>query len=147
MKRGGSGECSLVFVHPELASGCCGNLRLGEASCLLQPEETSGLGTNKGRNLFLPTAPPVPKGASPELSSGACVARGEEEVRVLGFPQNESAVKLPNPKGSTPNRPVPKALQEGFNNLATVCTSLSPRPEQLITMRGLPSSWGQRVSK
>ncbi|EAZ93492.1 hypothetical protein CY0110_16892 [Crocosphaera chwakensis CCY0110] len=31
--------------------------------------------------------------------------------------------------------------------LATVCTSLSPRPEQLIIIRGLPSSWGQRVSK
>ena len=34
----------------------------------------------------------VSKGASPELGSGACVARGEEEVRVLGFPQDESAV-------------------------------------------------------
>ncbi|MCC5626964.1 hypothetical protein LC613_01680 [Nostoc sphaeroides CHAB 2801] len=27
-----------------------------------------------------------------------------------------------------------------FKNLATVCTSLSPRPEQLITIRGLSVS-------
>ncbi|BAY22381.1 hypothetical protein NIES2100_21440 [Calothrix sp. NIES-2100] len=33
--------------------------------------------------------------------------------------------------------PMPYA---GFKNLATVCTSLSPRPEQLITIRGLPDS-------
>ena len=34
-----------------------------------------------------------------------------------------------------------------LKNLATVCTSLSPRPEQFMTMRGLPSNWGQRVSR
>jgi hypothetical protein len=28
----------------------------------------------------------------------------------------------------------------GIKNLATVCTSLSPRPEQLSTIRGLPLS-------
>ena len=34
-----------------------------------------------------------------------------------------------------------------FRNLEIVWTSLSPRPEQLMTMRGLPLSWGPRVSK
>ena len=35
----------------------------------------------------------------------------------------------------------------GAKNLATVWTSLSPRPEQLITIRGLPLSCGHRVSR
>ena len=57
-------------------------------------------GAFKGRKSIPPAAPPVPKGASPELGSGACVARVEEEVRipkvrVLGFPQDESAVGFP----------------------------------------------------
>lgn len=38
-------------------------------------------------------------------------------------------------------------IYASFNNLATVCTSLSPRPEQLITIRGLSVSWGHRVSR
>ena len=42
---------------------------------------------------------------APQVSgSGECssvlAVPGEEEVRIPGFPRNESAVKLPNPKGS-----------------------------------------------
>ncbi|MFL0606352.1 DUF4276 family protein [Cylindrospermopsis raciborskii] len=35
----------------------------------------------------------------------------------------------------------------GIRNFAAVCTSLSPLPEQLITIRGLPTNWGHKVSK
>ena len=75
LEDGSGGESSPVFVHPDAGSGCCEDFVLD--------------GAFKGRKSIPPTAPPVPV---------------EEEVRIPGFPRNESAVELANPKGSKRNR-------------------------------------------
>ena len=109
----GSGECSSVFVHPDAGSG-------GTLSC----REPAGNSDRRCCEDFVLAVP------------------GEEEVRIPGFPRNESAVKLPNPKGSARPSMGRNVLQQPEETSGSRTYEFAPQDSPVSSRRRLTNPKG-----